>query len=476
MMRILIRNGRIITAADDYEADVLIEDDVIALIGRNLVAEADRVIDAGGKLVLPGGVDPHTHMEMPLAGTETIDTFSSGTAAAAKGGTTTIVDFPVQKHGQSLLEALDAWQAKLDAHKPVVDVGFHMIISDLAGGKLQDVPTLVKEGVTSFKLFMAYKGSLMVDDETVFEALSAAGEQGMLTMMHAENGGVIDVLVRRALSEGKTGPRYHEVTRPALAEAEAVHSAVAIAEMADAPVYIVHLSAERSLQHIAEARRRGQNVYAETCPQYLFLDDSVYGAPGFEAAKYVFTPPARSRQNQDALWRGLAFDDLSVISTDHCPFCFKGQKDMGAADFTKIPNGGPGVEFRLQLVYDGGVRTGRITLNRMVELLSAKPAKLFGLFPRKGTIAVGSDADIVVFDPDRTTTLSIENQLSQVDYCMFEGREVQGAPEVVLSRGTVVYDGGKVTGEAGHGRFIKRTEHMANLTPQRAPSSALHIH
>jgi len=350
-----------------------------------------------------------------------------------------------------------------------------MIISDLSEGRLKEVPSLFREGVTSFKLFMAYKGSLMVDDETIFEALSVAGEQGMLTMMHAENGGVIDVLIRRALSGGHTGPKHHQLTRPALAEAEAVHSAIAIAEMAMSPIYIVHLSAERSLQHIGEARRRGQYVYAETCPQYLFLDESVYDAPGFEAAKYVFTPPARSRENQEALWRGLAFDDLSVISTDHCPFCFKGQKEMGLEDFSKIPNGGPGVEWRLQLVHDGGVRTGRITLNRMVDLLSTTPAKLFGMFPKKGTIAVGSDADIVVFDPDRSATLSVEGQVSKADYCIFEGREVHGVPEVVLSRGTVVYEDGKVTGQAGHGQFVRRAAHLGSLAGSAAPSNPIRI-
>jgi dihydropyrimidinase len=474
-MRTLIRNGRIVTAVDDYVADLLIDGEVISMIGARIDVEADRVIDATGKLVLPGGVDPHTHMEMPFGGTETIDTFSSGTAAAAKGGTTTIVDFPVQTRGHSLLETLETWQRKLDTNKPVIDVGFHMIVSDLSDGRLQDVPALVKEGVTSFKLFMAYKGALMVDDETIFEALTVAGEQGMLTMMHAENGGVIDVLVRRALSEGKTGPRYHALTRPELAEAEAVHSALAIAELAGAPIYIVHLSAERSLQHIGEARQRGQYAYAETCPQYLFLDESVYDSPGFEAAKFVFTPPARAKRSQDALWRGLAFNDLSVISTDHCPFCFKGQKELGADDFSKIPNGGPGVELRLPLVYDGGVRTGRITLNRMVELLSTAPAKLFGLFPRKGTIAVGSDADIVVFDPNRSTVLSVENQVSLVDYCAFEGREVHGVPETVLSRGRVVYEDGKVTGKPGDGQFIRRTEHMGTLSPQATPTTAVRV-
>lgn len=462
-MRTLIRQGRIFTASDDYVADILVDSESIALIGRDLEVQADRVIEAGGKFVLPGGVDPHTHMQMPLAGTETVDTFTTGTAAAAKGGTTTIIDFPVQQKGQSLSEALDVWRAKLDDNQPVIDVGFHMIVSDLSDGKINDIGSLVKEGVTSFKLFMAYKGSLMVDDETIFEALSAAGEHGMLTMMHAENGGVIDVLVRRALAGGRSGPRYHQLTRPALAEAEAVHSAIAIAEMAEAPIYIVHLSAARSLQHISEARQRGQFAYAETCPQYLFLDDSVYDLPEFESAKYVFTPPARAREHQEALWRGLAFDDLSVISTDHCPFCFKGQKELGIDDFSKIPNGGPGVESRLQLVYDGGVRTGRITMNRMVELLSTAPAKLFGLFPKKGTIAVGSDADLVVFDPERTEVLSVKTQVSKVDYCTFEGREVTGATDVVLSRGTVVYENGTVTGRPGHGQFIRRAEHLGTL-------------
>lgn len=474
-MRTLIRHGRVITAVDDYVADILVDDDVIALIGSGIEVDADRVIDASGKLVLPGGVDPHTHMEWPSVGTQTIDTFTSGTAAAAKGGTTTIIDFPVQEFGESLLQTLEKWQAKLEANKPHVDVGFHMIIRDLAGGRMQDVPRLVKEGVTSFKLFMAYKGEFMVDDETIFEALSAAGEQGMLTMMHAENGGVIDALVRRALESGRTGPRYHAVTRPALAEAEAVHSAIAIAEIANAPIYIVHLSAERSLQHLAEARERGQFAYAETCPQYPFLDESVYEAEGFEAAKYVFTPPARARENQAALWRGLAFHDLSVISTDHCPFCFKGQKDRGLNDFSKIPNGGPGVELRLQLVYDGGVRAGHISLNRMVDLLSTTPAKLFGLFPRKGTIAIGSDADLVVFDPERAETLSVETQVSQVDYCAFEGREVTGVPELVMSRGTVVYEDGRVTGGPGHGQFIRRSEHLGTLAPRRSVTGPLHV-
>lgn len=472
-MRTLIKGGRIITASDDYVADLLVEDETIRLIGQSLDVQADRVIDAAGKFVLPGGVDPHTHMQMPFGGTETIDTFTTGTAAAAKGGTTTIIDFPVQQRGQRLTEALDMWLGKLEENKPVIDIGFHMIVSDLTDGKVNDIGVLVDQGVSSFKLFMAYKGALMVDDETIFEALLKAGEHGALTMMHAENGGLVDVLVRKALAEGKTGPKYHMTTRPPLVEAEAVHRAVAIARLAEAPIYIVHLSALESLEHINTAHQRGQYAYAETCPQYLFIDDSVYDLPGFEPAKYAFTPPARSKEHQEALWRGLAFHDLSVISTDHCPFCFAGQKELGKDDFSKIPNGGPGVEFRLQMVYDGGVRAGRITVNRMVDLLSTTPAKLFGLFPKKGTIAVGSDADIVVFDPNRKDVLSVTTQVSKVDYCAFEGREVTGATDVVLSRGVVVYENGKVTGKPGYGQFVQRAQHLAALPGKPAAGPLL---
>jgi dihydropyrimidinase len=403
------------------------------------------------------------HLRMPFAGTETIDDFTSGTAAATRGGTTTVIDFPLQARGQGLKETLDKWHGLLANDSPMIDVGFHMIVSDLSDGKLKEVPALVDQGVTSFKLFMAYKNSLMADDETIFEAMCAAGENGMLTMMHAENGGIIDVLVRRALAEGRTGPKYHETTRPAKAEAEAVHSAIAIAEIAEAPVYIVHLSAEESLEHVANARQAGQHAYAETCPQYLFFDNSVYDLPEFEAAKYVFTPPARPKHHQDSLWRGIAGGDLAVVSTDHCPFCFVDQKRMGIDDFSKIPNGGPGVESRLQLVHDGGVQTGRITLNRMVDILSTTPAKLFGLFPRKGTIAVGSDADIVIFDPQRKETLTVETQASKVDYSAYEGREVTGSPTVVLSRGEVVCENGAVVGKPGRGRFIKRAQHLGTL-------------
>ncbi len=470
-MRTLVKGGRIVTAVDDYMADVLVDGETVVAIAHDIDVEADTTIDATGQLVLPGGVDPHVHLRMPVAGTETIDDFTSGTAAAVRGGTTTIIDFALQTPGKGLLETLDTWHAMLARDAPMIDVGFHMILTDLTDGRLSEVPALVDEGVTSFKLYMAYKNMLMADDETIFEAMCAASEHGLLTMMHAENGGVIEALIRRALAAGKTGPKYHETTRPAMAEAEAVHSALAIAEMADAPVYIVHLSAEESLAHVANARMAGRPAYAETCPQYLFLDNSVYDLPDFEAAKYVFTPPARAKHHQDALWRGLAADDLAVVSTDHCPYCFADQKRMGIDDFSKIPNGGPGIESRLQLVHDGGVRQKRITLNRMVDLLSTTPARLFGLFPRKGTIAVGSDADIVVFDPDRKEVLGVESQVSKVDYCNYEGREVTGSPTTVLSRGQVVGHNGAVVGKAGHGQFIGRARHLTQLSGRPVTAS-----
>ncbi|MFN8525596.1 MAG: dihydropyrimidinase [Chloroflexota bacterium] len=462
-MRLLVKNGRIITATDDYVADILVDGEAIALIGRSLDTAADTVIDASGRYVLPGGVDPHVHLENPSGETATVDTFTTGTAAAAAGGTTTVIDFMTQRRGESFDAAIDRRMAQLERNRPVVDVGLHMIITDLSGANAGRIPWLVDQGISSFKMYMAYPARLMVDDTTVFGALSEAADCGGLVMMHAENGSAIDVLVARALAAGKTGPKYHASTRPTLAEAEATHRATMLAEMAGAPIYFVHLSCEEALEHVANAHRRGRPVYAETCPQYLFLDDSVYDLPGFEAAKYVFTPPARPKHHQDALWRGLSYHDLSVISTDHCPFCFKGQKEIGRDDFSKIPNGGPGIEHRLMMVHNGGVRSGRITLNRMVEVLSTAPAKLFGLFPRKGTIAVGSDGDLVIFDPNVRKTLSAATHNSLIDYTPYEGVEVTGAPEVVVSRGTVVYRDDRVVGAAGHGRFIRRAPHLQRL-------------
>jgi dihydropyrimidinase len=453
-MKTLIRNGRIVTAVDDYKADVLIEGDIVSTIGAKLEMEADVVIDASGKLVIPGGIDPHTHMELPFGGTEASDDFRTGTIAAAHGGTTTIIDFAVQYKGQALREGLDTWHAKAEG-KCVIDYGFHLITTEFEDGQTEELYTVMDEGVTSFKLFMAYPGVFLADDATIFRAMSAAGSRGGLICMHAENGIVINEIIKRALAEGRTAPKYHALTRPTLAEAEGVHRAIRISEMAESPVYIVHLSCADALNQVREARDRGLPAFAETCPQYLFLSIEDYGE-GFEGAKYVMTPPLREKSNQDELWKGLRTDDLQVISTDHCPFCMKEQKELGRDDFSKIPNGAPGVEHRMSLIYDGGVVRNRISLNRFVELTSTAAAKMFGLFPRKGTIAVGSDADIVVFDPERTQIISAATHHMNVDYSAYEGREVQGVVETVLSRGRVVIESGEFKGKAGDGQFLKR--------------------
>ncbi|RPJ57563.1 MAG: dihydropyrimidinase, partial [Acidobacteria bacterium] len=417
--------------------------------------EADRKIDASGKLVLPGGVDVHTHLDMPFGGTTSSDDFESGTIAAAHGGTTSIVDFAIQYKGERLHDAWENWARRAEG-KAAIDYGFHMIVTDLTDQVEEEMDALVRQGITSFKLFMAYRGVLMLDDASIFRALLRTGTNGGTICMHAENGDVIDVLVRRARAEGHTAPKFHALTRPARAEAEATHRAICLAEMAEVPIYIVHLSAAEALQQVTEARDRGLPAYAETCPQYLFLSYDNYEEPGFDGAKYVMSPPLRPRQGQEELWRGLAFNDLQAISTDHCPFCMKEQKELGRGDFSRIPNGAPGIETRMSLVYDGGVRAGRISLNRFVELTSTSPAKIFGLYPRKGTIAPGADADIVVFDPERQVTLSAKTLHMKVDYNPYEGRQVTGAPDTVLSRGQVIVENGRFVGRAGCGSFIKR--------------------
>jgi dihydropyrimidinase len=457
MGRILIKNGTIVTAVDQYKGDVLVEDEKIAVIGVTLdipAANVDKVIDAAGKYVLPGGIDVHTHMDMPFGGATSADDFETGTRAAAFGGTTTIVDFAIQYRGQTLHTAWETWAGKAEG-KAAIDYGFHMIITELNDQVEGEMDALVRQGITSFKLFMAYPGVFMLDDGSIFKALLRTGKNGGTICMHAENGGVIDVLVQRALAEGKTAPKYHALTRPARAEAEATHRAIALAEIADVPIYIVHLSASEALEMVTEARDRGLPAFAETCPQYLFLSYDNYEEPDFGGSKYVMSPPLRDRAKQDQLWRGLAFNDLQCISTDHCPFCMK-EKRLGETDFSKIPNGAPGVETRMSLVYDGGVRPGRITLNRFVELTSTSPAKIFGLFPRKGTIAPGSDADIVVFDPNRTITLAAKTLHMNCDYNPYEGRQVTGATDTVLSRGRLVIENGTFVGRAGAGSFLKR--------------------
>ena len=457
-MSVLIKNGRVITAVDDYMGDVYIENETVSLIGKNLEVDADEVIDASGKYLFPGGLDPHTHLDMPFGGTTSADDFETGTRAAAHGGTTTLIDFAIQTKGHSTLEALDTWHAKADG-KTAIDYGFHMIVTDLEDNRVHEMKMLADAGVTSYKLFMAYPGVLYVDDGTIYRAMRQAGENGTVVCMHAENGIVIDEIVKIALAEGKTEPKYHALTRPTRMEAEGVHRAISIAEVAQVPVYIVHLSSSDALEQVMLARNRGVHAFAETCPQYLFLDDSYYEQEGFEGAKYVMTPALREKWNQDELWKGLRFGDLQSISTDHCPFCFKDQKILGINDFSKIPNGGPGVENRMSLVYNGGVNSGRISLNKFVELTSTAAAKTFGLFPKKGTIAVDSDADIVIFDPHRKETISINNACThhmRVDYNAYEGFEVTGFTETVLSRGKIIINKCEYVGKKGDGRFLKR--------------------
>ena len=452
----IIANGTVATATDTYQADVAIEDGKVVAIGRNLPRDnAKRVFDVPGKYVLPGGIDVHTHLDMPFGGTTSADDFETGTRAAAFGGTTTLIDFAIQYKGQSLRTAFDTWMQKASS-KAVADYSFHCIITDLPDARLDEMKDLVRDGVTSFKLFMAYPGVFMLDDASIFKALRTAGSSGAMVCMHAENGGAIDVIVKQALAEGKTAPKYHALTRPTTAEAEATARAIALAEMAGAPVYIVHLSCNDALEKVREARDRGLLVYAETCPQYLYLSIENFDVPGFEGAKYVFTPPLREKWHQEKLWQGLKNDHLQVVSTDHCPFCFKEQKELGIGDFTKIPNGGPGIEHRMSLVYSGGVAKGRFNVNRFVELVATTPAKLFGLYPRKGTIAVGSDADLVIFDPNREHTISAKTHHMRVDYSMFEGIKVKGMPGVVLSRGRVLVENEKFLGRAGQGEFLKR--------------------
>jgi dihydropyrimidinase len=447
-----------VTASDRYDADLYIDKGRITLIGQGLNVPADTVVDASGKLVMPGGIDVHTHLDMPFGGTTSADDFESGTIAAAHGGTTTVVDFAIQNFGEGLYPAFEGWHRKAEG-RSVIDYAFHMIVRELTDQVSGDMDRLTRhEGVTSFKLFMAYPGVFQVDDATIFRALLKTKENGGLVCMHAENGGVIDTLVKDALRKGQTAPKYHALTRPTRAEGEATGRAIALAEMADVPIYIVHLSCSDALEKVKQARDMGLPAYAETCPQYLFLSYEDYERPGFEGAKFVMSPPLREKWNQVALWKGLAKNDLQVVSTDHCPFCMNEppQKQLGKDDFSKIPNGAPGIETRLMLLWDGGVRTGRIDAHKFVEITSSNPARMFGLWPRKGTVAVGSDGDLVVWDPDKEVTLGAKTLHMRVDYNPYEGRVVKGAPAVVLSRGDVIVDHGAFKGRKGRGEFVKR--------------------
>ncbi len=464
-MSVLIKGGRIVTASEEYVGDVFVDNEKVSLIGDSLDVVADQVIDATGKYVIPGAIDPHTHIELPFGGTTTCDDFTSATVAAAFGGTTSVVDFCFQMPGQSFRAALDAWYEKIDRCKPVIDVGFHMAITDLHdGGNLDDLARVPDEGVTSYKVFMAYKGAVMVDDETLFKTCRVAAETGALVMVHAENGDVIDVLVKEALAEGKTEPKWHAATRPPITEGEATNRAIQLAHLAGAPLYVVHVTCKESIEPIARARQEGWRVMGETCPQYLFIDDTALDQPFAESAKYIYTPPPRPKEHQEHLWSALGSDVLSIVSTDHCPFRIKDQKTLGEGDFSKIPNGGPGIENRLHLLHHFGVNAGRFSMSRLVALTSTNVAKQFGLYPKKGTIAVGSDADIVVWDPKKKLTISAADHHSNIDYNLYEGIEVTGAPAVVLVRGKVVIEGDSLVAKPGHGQFLKRARFAEELT------------
>ena len=469
-MSILIEGGRIVTGSDDYVGDVYIEDETITLIGESLDVDADRVIDAEGKYVLPGCIDPHTHFDMPFGGTITADDFESGQTSCAFGGTTCHIDFAIQSRGRSFTEGLEEWHAKANG-KAVIDYGFHIIVSDLQeGGTLEELATLPDLGVTSYKMLMAYKDVFLVDDETLFKVMRLARETGALAMIHGENGDVIDLLVKEAVEEGNLEPRWHAKTRPAELEGEATNRAIQIAHVAGCPVYVVHVTCEESVEPIARARARGWPVWGETCTQYFFVDDTYLDRPDFEGAKAVFSPPVRDKRNQPILWDAVLTDKLSAISTDHCSFRMSDQKTLGRDNFALIPNGAPGVEDRLLMIHHFGVNEGRITLNRMVELLSTNAAKLFGLYPRKGTIAPGTDADIVIFDPEREHTISARTHHTKADYNLYEGTTVLGAPEIVMVRGNILVEDGELVAEPGVGRFVERARFGQVLKPAHGRS------
>jgi dihydropyrimidinase len=454
-MTTLIKNGRIVTASDDYLADLWIEGETVKAIGRDLPMQADQTLDAANKLVIPGGIDPHVHMELPFGGTVSSDDFRSGTLAAAFGGTTTIIDFAIQYKGKTFQQTIDDWHAKADG-RCAIDYSYHLAITEYEARHKPEFKKMIDQGITTFKLFLAYPGVFMVDDQTMFRVMQSAGEAGGLTLVHAENGAAISELIDNLVAAGKLAPKYHAVSRPPVMQADGVARAVKVAEVARAPVFIVHVSCEAAMVELQRARDKGNAAFGETCTQYLFLDDSLYDEPDFEGAKYIFTPPLVGRENIEPLWKGLKLGYLQEVSTDHCPFNFKGQKELGRESFTKIPNGGPGVEDRLAMVYHGAVVERGFSLNKFVDITSTASAKMFGMFPRKGTIAVGSDADVVIFDPRKEQVRSAKTHHQNCDYSLFEGMRIKGVVETVLSRGKTIVTDGKYLGRAGDGRFLKR--------------------
>lgn len=455
-MKKIIKNGTIVTAADTFFGDILIEDGIIVMIGVDLEAPGAEVVDASGRYVFPGGIDPHTHLDMPFGGTVTKDDYETGTIAAAFGGTTTLIDFCLTEKGKPLADAVQTWHAK-SRNKAVIDYGFHLMVSEVNDQVLQELPKMIEEeGITSLKVFMAYKNVFQADDGTLFRTLLTAKEQGALVMVHAENGDVIAYLIEQALAEGNTAPIYHALTRPPVLEGEATGRAVNLTELADSQLYVVHVTCAEAVEKIAEGRRKGLRIYGETCPQYLLLDQTHLEQPGFEGAKYVWSPPLREKWNQDVLWNALWNGNLQTVGSDQCSFDFKGQKDMGLTDFSKIPNGGPMIEDRFSVLYSEGVAKGRISLHKFVDVIATQSAKLFGLFPQKGTIAIGSDADLVIFDPHIKRILSARTHHMNVDYNAFEGLEITGEPVSVLVRGEFVIRERAFVGTPGTGQYLHR--------------------
>lgn len=454
-MSVLIKNGRIITAADNYVADIFVEGEAISCIGSNLQIDTDKVIDASGMLIFPGGIDPHVHLDMPFMGTSSSDNYETGTRAALYGGTTTVIDFILQQQGHSLHEALAQWQSRATGNA-VGDYSFHMAVTDFNDSTKKEIGEMIVQGITSFKTFMAYKGALMIDDRQMIALMEEVKHQGGMVTTHATNGDMIDYLVAKHRAEGLLSPLYHYLSQPEITEAEASSRFADMAAYTGCPAYIVHLTCEGALNAVRNATRRNQHLFVETCIQYLLLDASLY-YKDFEAAKWVMSPPLREYKDRQTLWAGLNQGLVQVVGTDHCPFMWD-QKKMGLDDFSKIPNGHPAIEHRMELLFSEGVHKGKITPNKFVEVTSTNAAKIFGLYPRKGAIAPGSDADLLIFDPQATHTISANTHHMNVDYSAYEGWEVTGKCKTVLLRGQVGVDKGRCLLQKGSGRFIHRNK------------------
>jgi dihydropyrimidinase len=455
-MRILIKNGRIVTLADDFVGDIYVENEKIVALGSNLSYVADKMIDATGMLVFPGGIDPHVHLDMPFMGTSSSDSYETGTRAALHGGTTMVIDFILQKQGHSLREALSEWQSRAN-NNAVGDYSFHMAVTDFNPDTQKEIQEMVEqEGITSFKTFMAYKGALMIDDRQMLELMTEVKKCGGMVTVHATNGDMIDGLIAKHRAEGNLSPLYHYLSQPEVTESEASGRFVDMANYTGVPAYIVHLTCEGALNQVREATMRNQHVFVETCIQYLTLDASLY-SKGFEGAKWVMSPPLREKKDQESLWAGIKQGLVNIVATDHCPFMWE-QKKMGEQDFSKIPNGHPAIEHRMELLFSEGVHTGRISLQKFVELTATNPAKIFGMFPQKGTLSVGADADIVIFDPNQKHTISAKTHHMHVDYSAYEGWELTGKTKTVLLRGNIAIENGKCLLEKGYGKFIKRNK------------------